>query len=229
MIRGVLIILFALFIDGLQAGVSAGFLMLGSFAGTIGGAAAGAAACQGAGTLVAGACATVAGAAGTLVNAHLAVIGVPLAVGFGIAVNICISLTMGSELIMLLALNGMFNARYVVGVFIGEAIPGLDNLPGWTFLAIKSVLKKSAKSGTGISSFAAGVAGMALSPASPLSAINTLRQGVSAARTLTGPRQTQPNVAPPMRPALSNKNFEGVRKPANDNRQQTLQPYAQAA
>ena len=63
-------------------------------------------------------------------------------IGIGIAINVCLSITMGAGLIVLLRLSHMYYPLGVWATFITEAIPGLDNLPGWTFLVLSCVIRK---------------------------------------------------------------------------------------
>ncbi len=135
----ILPISFALFIDGLQAGIS---FALAGFMGTLGGAVGGALFCskvlpvalQG-GKLTA-ACAAVGGVVGTAGNVAL----VPVGIMVGAVINICLSLTMGSALIYLLVviLGWEPVQKYLMPGFVVDTIPGINNLPAWTFLAIAS-------------------------------------------------------------------------------------------
>ncbi len=131
-----LVIGFGVFIDFLQATIS---FLLGGFLGTIGGALGTAMWCNS--NLpdwqwVQGACVAVGGAAGTFANPIL----VPIGIGLGFIINICLSLTMGAGLIFaLMQVCGWKSVqKYLMPSFIGDTIPGINNLPFWTFLAIAS-------------------------------------------------------------------------------------------
>lgn len=148
MIRGFLCIVLALFIDGLQAMVSLAFAVIGANLGTVGGATAGAGAanwfCP---SFATSACiwvgGFVGGVAGTSLNPALAAVGVPLGIALGFAVNFTLSVTLGTGLVMLLAFSGMFHPARVIPAYLGEIIPGLNNIPAWTGLVLYSLYKKS--------------------------------------------------------------------------------------
>lgn len=107
--RGALLIVVALFIDGLQAALSLMFFVLG--------------------------------ASLTLIP-FAGVAGAPIGVGFGVAVNFCLSATLGTGLIMLLIFNKMFYPRYVLPGGISEIFPGFSLVPTWTAIVILSILRK---------------------------------------------------------------------------------------
>lgn len=90
--------------------------------------------------------------------------GPPLGVALGFGVDIAISITMGSGLILALFLSGILDVKYIAPVFIGEALPGLDIIPGWTLLVVRCIMKKNAKSAVGIAGLASNLASGALSP-----------------------------------------------------------------
>ncbi|OGC88734.1 hypothetical protein A2419_03155 [Candidatus Adlerbacteria bacterium RIFOXYC1_FULL_48_26] len=143
--RNSLLILFAILLDILQAGISAGLFMMGAFPGTVGGAAGG---CF-IGAKVAGSvgCAiggTVAGFAGSVVNVASAAT-LPFAVGLGFAVNFCISATLGVILVAWLWSLGMYKFGPGITGFIVELTPGLAVVPGWTMMTILCVVRKTAE------------------------------------------------------------------------------------
>ncbi|MBY0294098.1 hypothetical protein K2Q08_02080 [Patescibacteria group bacterium] len=168
-VRNTLLILFAIVIDLLQAGISAGLFVMGAFPGTVGGAAGG---CL-IGHRIAGeiGCwigSVAAGVAGSAVNAA-SIATLPFAVGLGFAVNFCIDVTLGLVLVGFLIWLGMYYKGIGIGGFIVELVPGLGNIPGWTFMTILCVMRKTAEEkqlagASGGSSFTnfitAGVAGM---------------------------------------------------------------------
>ncbi len=142
--KSVALIILALFIDGIQAGLSAAVFILTAFPGTIGGAAAGCAA----GAAVAGdiGCSFggfLLGLLGSipLINGALAVATMPVGVILGFAISICVSMTFGAGLVMLLILTGMFYPKYLSGG-ITELIPGVNCMPFWTALTLASVIRK---------------------------------------------------------------------------------------
>jgi hypothetical protein len=139
------LIMLALLIDGIQAGMSAAIFILSAFPGTFGGAAAGCAA----GNAVAGqvGCSIggfLLGLVGSipLINGVLATVTMPVGVILGFAISVCLSLTLGAGLIMLLIIYGMFYPKYLMPGGISELIPGFDLIPGWTALTILCVLRK---------------------------------------------------------------------------------------
>ena len=144
-VRNSLLILFAILLDLLQAGISAGLFFMGAFPGTVGGATGG---CF-LGAKVAGeiGCAiggAVAGVAGTALNAAAAAT-LPFAVGLGFAVNFCISATLGIILVAWLWSLGMYKLGPGITGFIVELTPGLAVVPGWTMMTILCVVRKTAE------------------------------------------------------------------------------------
>ncbi len=221
----------ALMIDGLQALIGLGVSIVAAFPGTFAGGAAG---CLAAQKFVSGSvsCAIggfILGTLGSFGNVA-APITIPIGIVIGFAVDVCLSLTLGIFLIGMLYVCKMFYPGYVTAVFIGEALPGFDILPGWTLLAVRSVLKKSAEEGSGIASLASGVGSAILSPGSPTSGLGTVARGISNMKNITSTLQsnsaTNNTEETPSRipSTLQTKNFDGI-KPANDN----LKPYVQKA
>ncbi len=159
---------FGILTDVLQGGVEAYFTAIGflgqaaaPLAGTITGAAVG---CAG-GALAGGAAGSVfagvgaiPGAIGGCLAAGSAGAAVGSSVGTATAVIIgavgpvigyiaafCIGIGFGSMLCILLLLSGMFLPGSALGAYLGEAVPFINILPGWTVFAIRCVFKKSRK------------------------------------------------------------------------------------
>lgn len=90
-------------------------------------------------------------AAGSAASAATAGIGapiiLPLAIGLGFAIDICISATFGAGLLLLLANNDMFYMGYAFGGGVFELIPGFDVLPGWTAMTILCIVRKMGEEG----------------------------------------------------------------------------------
>ena len=194
-IKGTFLLLFALTIDALQAIMAWIFLGFGSalqaitpVGGFIAGAATGATVCwNSSGTVVQGAVDAVkCAAAGGVFGAAISASGAPLGVGLGFAIDVAISITMGSGLILALFLFGMFDLKYVAAVFVGETIPGLDVVPGWTFLVIRCILKKNAEEARGITGVASGIASAVLSPSSPTGVLASMARGISDTKNIAG-------------------------------------------
>ena len=157
------LIMVALFIDGLQAAISAALAIVAAFPGTVGGAAAGCAA----GASVAGSlgCALggfIVGILGSALDVA-APFTEPIGIMLGFAISVCLSFTLGAGLIMLLILAGMYYPKFMLGGGVAELIPGFDIIPGWTAMTILCVLKKSKEQGGVIGT----VASMATAAASP--------------------------------------------------------------
>ena len=145
MVRNALLILFAICIDLLQALIALSFFVMGAFPGTVGGGTAG---CL-LGSQVAGGigCAflgTVAGAVGSIGDAAAGTT-LPIAVGLGFAVNVCMDAFLGTILIGLLWVLGMYYPRYGITGLIAELIPGINDLPGWTIMTVLCVIRKTAE------------------------------------------------------------------------------------
>lgn len=216
-VRNTLLILFAVLLDILQAGISAGLFFMGAFPGTIGGATGGcligAKIAGPVGCTIGGA---VAGVAGTAVNAAAAAT-LPFAVGLGFAVNFCISATFGVVLIGFLLLFGMYYKGAGIAGFIIELIPGLAIVPGWTGMTVMCVMRKSAEEKALAGSAAGGLfttfatAGMAGAGAFATFAIN---QGTARrARGTEAPAQEDQSQPEQKKQFVSTelKNIDGIR------------------
>ncbi len=139
-----MIILFALFIDGLQAGVSLSLAGIGSSVALI-----------------------------PIVGWVVGAVTGPVGIFMGFVINASLSFSLGAALILLLILNGSFYPVYIATAFFGEAVPGINNLPLWTTIAILSVLKKKSTEGGALGALA-GVA-VAAGTGGTSAAIQTLR------------------------------------------------------
>jgi hypothetical protein len=146
MVRNTLLILFAAFIDLLQAGTSAALFVIGAFpVTTVGGTAGCLIGKYVGGSLGCAILGTVAGVVGAPANAPVAVTTLPLAIGLGVAVNFCLDITLGLVLTLFLLWFGMYKKGYGVGGFLVELIPGIDNIPGWTIMTALCVVSKTAE------------------------------------------------------------------------------------
>lgn len=143
-IRNMMIILFALFIDGLQAGVSLSLAGIGSSVALI---------------------PVVGWVAGAVTG--------PVGIFMGFVINASLSFSLGAALILLLILNGSFYPIYIATAFFGEAVPGINNLPLWTTIALMSILKKKSAEGGALGAVA-GVA-VAAGTGSTSAAVQTVR------------------------------------------------------
>ena len=161
--KGTAFIVLALFIDGVQAALSAAVLVMSAFPGTILGAAAGCLAGQ-----------SVAGGVGCqfgrfifgLLGSSPFVIGlldvatVPIGAILGFVVSICISATLGLFLIALLGFNAMFYPKYILTGGIVELLPGFSILPSWTAMTVACVLQKNKDDQLAAFKIAAGLEGV---------------------------------------------------------------------
>lgn len=157
--KNTMFILIALFIDGLQAAISGGIAMIAAFPGTAGGAGA-TLACLVAGEdsgflinlgcWVGGGVLTIFGSA---LNPILAPVTVPVGIGIGLAVNTTLAIVLGWA--FLVPLMWFFHTHVSLKRLAwggGEMIPGVNNVPFWTFFVIASLWdgatsKKGAKGG----------------------------------------------------------------------------------
>jgi hypothetical protein len=145
MVRNTLLILFAVMIDLLQAGISAGLFVVGAFPGTTAGGTIGCVIGAKIADSVGCAVGSAAGGfAGSILNVA-APVTLPFAIGLGFAVNFCIAVTLGTVLVAWLWSLGMYKMGPGIAGFIVELIPGLDNIPGWTAMTIISVMRKTAE------------------------------------------------------------------------------------
>ncbi|HWB33832.1 MAG TPA: hypothetical protein VG753_00710 [Candidatus Paceibacterota bacterium] len=178
MIRGALLLLIAIFIDLLQACISMTIFAIASAPGTAlggaGGAIAGAKLCSAAGSFLSGLCATaggfVFGLLGSTLNPFLLPYTEPLGAAAGFAIDICLSATLGSFLIVMVS---MFIGKIPLKAYfcgLGEILPGFNNLPLWTGFVIFCLLNKEAQEGSGVLSSVAKIATAGSSPTGILSA-----------------------------------------------------------
>jgi hypothetical protein len=171
-VKGTVLILLALFIDGLQAGISMLLALVAAVPGTALGAAGGALAgswlCGWMGSTASAVCGTVGGFvlgfAGTWLGLDpaLAAVTEPVGIAIGFAIDICLSLTLGAFLLMVMFI--FLRKIYVSNLFfgLGELIPGINNIPFWTAFVVISLVKKSKEDGSALGAVAAA----ALSPGS---------------------------------------------------------------
>ena len=151
------LIVFALFIDGVQAAVSASLAVIAAFPGTIGGGIAG---CF-IGNSIAGdwGC-TILGVVGGFFGTFLdisAVVTEPIGIGLGFVVSICLSVTFGAGLIALLMFNGMAYWKIIFSGGMVELLPGFDILPSWTAMTVACVLQKNKEDKLAAQKIAAGL------------------------------------------------------------------------
>ncbi len=66
-----------------------------------------------------------------------------VSIPIGIGIDILISFVFGGALILLLASMGMFYPGTVLSVFLGESMPVINILPGWTLMTWRSLHKKN--------------------------------------------------------------------------------------
>lgn len=138
-------IILALFIDGLQAAVSWGIAIIATFPGTAAGGVVGCAA----GNAVAGQIGcwvggSVLGLLGTTGNLLLAPATIPVGIAIGFAVNVTLSIVLGWAFLVPLMFffrNHISWKRLAWGG--GEMIPGVNNVPFWTFFVIASLWDES--------------------------------------------------------------------------------------
>jgi hypothetical protein len=149
-IRNTALILLALFIDGLQAAISLGISVVAAYPGTIGGATTGCIAGeQIAGSFGCWAGGIVVGTFGTLLNPLLATVTIPVGIALSFAITTCISIVVGwGFLVPLLFFSGIKPQRKLPWG-LGEMIPGINNIPFWTFLTISSLWADATKKGFG--------------------------------------------------------------------------------
>ncbi len=229
--KATLLILFAVFIDGLQVSLSWAFLALGN-AVTAATPLGGAIGLGGLGCYLNSSswhdipgCLAGAGA-GAVLGAAVSIGGIPLGVILGFVVDFCISATFGVALVALLVYSGMFYPGYLFGGTIFELIPGFDDFPGWTFMTIMCIIRKKSEEKSGLLSSGARVvvAGSSLSKGNIVSAV---RGGTHATASITAPlRETTQTAAAITDDRKSSQvkmnlknSFEGIkqRAPAGNN------------
>lgn len=169
MIRAIPLIIFGLFIDGLQASISIAIAAIAAFPPATGagvGCAAAGYFLGKIGCLIGG---TALGLLSSIpfVSVAIASVTVPIGIALGFAINVCLSLTLGAGLVTFLWFNGMLYPKYLLNG-IGEVMPGLNNIPFWTALVVLCLLRKNAEEGSGAMAAASGFLGLALSPGSAL-------------------------------------------------------------
>ena len=179
----------ALFIDGLQAMLSLG---------------------------LAGVFTAVGGVASLIPGAAVAI--VPIGILLGFVINFAITMTFGAGLIALLAFSGVFYPRYLVAGG-GEMIPGLNNLPFWTLFVLLSIIRKSAEEKGGVQGAVIGLATTALAPTSGvgkatagIAAAKTATTGLARNRGASTEQQTAQQEQPQERVATNLKEIDGIRQ-----------------
>lgn len=238
------LITFAVFIDALQLAlgwvafaVGVGLQALTPYGGGIAGAAGGAYVCYNtAGGVIQGiADAAKCGFAGAVFGAAISAFGVPFGTMLGFMFDVCISLTLGSGLIFLLFVNGMFYPKYAWSGGIFELMPGFDVLPAWTLMVVLSLIKKRGEESTGgivttAAKITSAIGSSSLTnPVSAVRSANSIKNAVGAARPAqtysTNERaegqRTQLNLKSPR---MNDVTPRQPLRAANDN-----QPYVQKA
>ncbi len=112
MLKGAGFLLFALFIDGLQAMLS--LALMGVLAGV---------------SLI------------PFIGIAIGATAGPIGIVLGTAISICLSITMGGGLIAALAFNGMFYPSKMLPAF-AELVPGVSNAPVWTIVVVRCMMQK---------------------------------------------------------------------------------------
>ncbi|MCX6819921.1 MAG: hypothetical protein NT019_01370 [Candidatus Adlerbacteria bacterium] len=234
--KGAALIAFALLIDGAQAFMAFAFFLFGAFPGTFAGGAAGCA--LGAAIADRVGC-FIGGAAGALVATPadaLAVYTIPIGVGLGIAVNLCIDVTLGLLLVALLRLCGMFYGRYAGFGAIMELVPGLNNAPGWTLMTVMSVVRKKAEQrkleGGAQGAFTKILAPGTVFGATALGIVGINQATAQMARDKGASTQVQQNAASDRQGSAVSaelKNIDGIRHPRQSFNTTEATPIPHAA
>src|SRR6185503_2206173 len=152
MLKNILLILVAVFIDLLQIGITVAFAFIGAFSGTLGGAVAGNRVATAVCGLIGGgflqgcqAIGTTAGAAvGTVANGFIAEWATPIATFIGLLINSAVSISIGTGFILLLFANEIASFKDLTTItpfYIAKVIPISDVAPCWTILVIRLSLK----------------------------------------------------------------------------------------
>lgn len=191
--KAVVLILIALTIDALQAFISFGLFVIASTGGTLAGGALGCAI----GEYVAGQIGCFVGGGilgifGTLANPALATILVPIGTVLGFAVNVCLSLTLGVGLLVLMWHFKVLSPRYLPG-FLTELVPGVNCVPFWTAFVVTSIVRQKA---TQVVGSTLGLASLGLSPGGLLT---------SAVKGVVGIRQKNTGILSQSNPGFFNR------------------------
>lgn len=194
---------FGFFIDGLQALLTIGIVVMPS----LGGAAGGWYICSNGGETIARICAAIGGAAGAAATPAL----LPFAPAVAFVLITVIGISMGTALILGLVVSGDFNAKYVIGGFIAEVSP-LGILPIWGGMALMCVLANKTSEGGLVGATAAVTAGVltgrGLSPSTYTNAAQALRRpSTSFSRGSTVPQEETLAREERTRPQLLNRDI----------------------
>lgn len=150
----------------------------------------------------------------------------PLGAGIGMAIEIALTITLGGAFMLVLAITGMFSPGLAIPAFLGEMIPVLDILPGWTVLAITSVVRHRAKEGKGGMLTTISTIALSAAPGGSTGAFQAARTALSTVRSVPASPQERGR-AEQARIPLQQFGFarpvDGIRA-ANDN-----QPYVKKA
>ena len=170
MIKNTCFILLALFIDGLQAGISWSLAFIMANPLTAGGAAT---ACL-AGSRVAGELGCLIGGSvgggitwllttftpiGLLANSVVAGYTLPVGIALGFAINITLSIVGGAFLVTFMWFFGIKPSLKRLAWSGGEMIPGLNNIPFWTVFVISSLISPKFSIWKGARTLTKGVMG----------------------------------------------------------------------
>ncbi len=160
---------------------------------------------------------------GTVIGAGLSAFAVPI----GMAIDVTLSCTFGILLIALLWTSGRFSLMPVVIGFATEVVPGVNAFsPSWSILVHRCIKDYKLKQ-KGVSPVKHTVLSMAGGAAKMLPVVGGVAAAVGTGLAVASGASQIVQARPANRVLLQNKNFDGIRKPANDNLPQRT--YAQAA
>jgi len=179
--------------------MSAGISMIAAFPGTAGGAGAGiACAVTSKNFLIDLGCWLGGGVLaffGSALNPVLAPITIPIGIAIGLAINITLSIVLGWCFLVPLVLWWNGNVpwkRLVLGG--GEMIPGVNNVPFWTFFTVAALWKTATQKGTRARKGVLQLASLAAIPARSIMATKEQtadREGMREGLALGGEVQSQ--------------------------------------
>lgn len=203
-------IVLALFVDGVQAAITASVAVIAAFPGTVGGGALGCAAGAALGTWGCAVGGFVLGILGSATDVA-AVVTEPIGLIIGFAISICLSATLGAGLITLLIFNNMYYPKWILPSGIAEFVPGFDLIPGWTAMVILCLVQKKKDEMGGVGNILGTVA-------APTAAPSALPRSMPVIDGIQPPPITTEN-------RLQAANDNNMRT-ANDNRVSAAQRYA---
>jgi len=144
-----------------------------------------------------------------IVGPIIGAIATPVGIILGFVISVTLSLTLGGIVVFLLKWQGMLYPGIAAMAFIGEGLPGFNLLPSWTALVVASYVRHMGETSSGGVAALATAASLAANPrmAAMRGAQNNINFTAArgAVRTLVGNETSQRKETPSRVPVLPDK------------------------